>query len=80
MVRNISDAHSVDYCLGNSAKTSVVKDLMVFLFSQEYYDQLRRIASKFSRSSLREKVINVGHVSPPSPLPLPPLPYIKLCI
>ena len=26
------------------------------IFPQEYYDQLRRIASKFSRGSLREKV------------------------
>ena len=32
---------------------------------QEYYDQLRRLASKFSRSSLREKV-NSCHCRTPS--------------
>lgn len=53
-------------------KTSLVKDSMFFLSSQEYYDQLRRIASKFSRSSLREKVADVGLYSINAPHPHPP--------
>lgn len=53
---------------------------MVFLFSQEYYDQLRRIASKFSRSSLREKVINVVWYSIYVPLPSPLYIYRTVCV